>query len=129
VYVVNEWLEPSPVGTKGELLIGGAGLARGYHDQPHTTAEQFTPDPFTGEEGTRLYRTGDVVRWRSNGELEFVGRKDGQVKVRGYRIELAEIEAALEEHDSIAKSVVERGSEAKDVWLVILYPSRKRHWR
>ena len=106
VYVVNEWLEPVPVGTTGELLIGGAGVARGYHDQPQMTAEYFPPDPFTGDEGRRLYRTGDVVRWRTNGELEFVGRKDGQVKVRGYRIELAEIEAALRQHELIRESVV-----------------------
>jgi amino acid adenylation domain-containing protein len=106
VYVVNEWLEPAPVGTTGELVIGGAGVARGYHDQPNMTAEQFTPDPFTGKEGSRVYRTGDVVRWRRNGELEFICRKDGQIKVRGYRVELGEVEAALEQHDSIKQSVV-----------------------
>jgi amino acid adenylation domain-containing protein len=106
VYVVNEFLEPAPVGVLGELLIGGDGVARGYHHQPNMTAENFTPDPFTCREGSRLYRTGDVVRWRNNGELEFVGRKDGQVKVRGYRIELAEVEAVLEQHEAIAESVV-----------------------
>jgi amino acid adenylation domain-containing protein len=128
VYVVNEWLEPAPVGTTGELLIGGAGVARGYHDQPNMTAEQFTPDPFTGDEGSRLYRTGDVVRWRKNGELEFICRKDGQVKVRGYRIELAEVEAALEQHDSIRESVVavregERG-EGRLVGYIVPVPGQ-----
>ncbi|HEX2270160.1 MAG TPA: amino acid adenylation domain-containing protein, partial [Pyrinomonadaceae bacterium] len=129
VYVVNEWLEPSPVGAIGELLIGGAGVTRGYHDQPHLTAEFFTPDPFTGKEGNRLYRTGDVVRWRGNGELEFVGRKDGQVKVRGYRIELAEVEAVLDQHESIGESVVvvregERG-ERRLVGYVVQVPGKE----
>ncbi|HEU4511197.1 MAG TPA: amino acid adenylation domain-containing protein [Pyrinomonadaceae bacterium] len=128
VYVVNEWLEPAPVGTTGELLIGGAGVARGYHHQPHMTAENFTPDPFTDHEGSRLYRTGDVVRWRRNGELEFICRKDGQVKVRGYRIELGEVEAVLEQHDSIRQSVVavragERG-EGRLVGYVVPVPGQ-----
>ena len=95
VYLLDEEMEPVPPGVAGELFVGGDGLARGYLGRPALTAERFVPDPFARNEGARLYRTGDLCRWRTDGAVEFLGRKDGQIKVRGYRVELAEVEAAL----------------------------------
>ncbi len=107
-HVVDARFEPAPIGVSGELLLGGAGVARGYLSRPALTAERFVPDPFAagaGDAGSRLYRTGDLVRVLADGNLDFIGRLDGQVKLRGFRIELGEIESALLRHQGVAAAV------------------------
>jgi amino acid adenylation domain-containing protein len=106
VHVVDERLQPVPVGVPGELLIGGAGLARGYHNRPDLTAEKFIPDPFSKIPNARLYRSGDLARYRPDGNVEFLGRIDHQVKLRGFRIELGEIEANLLRHPGVRQTAV-----------------------
>ncbi len=107
VYVLDERQGPVPIGVVGELYLGGAGLARGYWQQPGMTAEKFVPHRFSATGGQRLYRTGDMVRYLASGELEFLGRRDSQVKLRGHRIELGEIEAVLRRHEQVRDAVVE----------------------
>jgi amino acid adenylation domain-containing protein len=119
LHVLDEELRPAPVGVEGELYIGGHGVARGYRNRPELTAQRFVPDPFAAGQGARLYRTGDLVRRRDDGELEFLGRIDRQVKVRGARIEPGEVEAALARHPGVAHAaVVARAGEQDDSELV-----------
>jgi amino acid adenylation domain-containing protein len=106
VYVLDENLEPVPPGVVGELYTGGDGLARGYFNRPEVTAEKFIPNRFSETGGERLYRIGDLVRYRSDGILEFLGRKDQQTKIRGYRIELGEIESVLGQYEKVRENVV-----------------------
>ncbi|WP_394836372.1 amino acid adenylation domain-containing protein [Pendulispora rubella] len=119
LYIVDPFMNPVPVGVPGELLIGGVQLARGYIARPGLTSAQFVPDPFSGRAGARLYRTGDLARFREDGAIEFLGRRDQQVKLRGLRVELAEIEAVLRSHPSVRDCVLVAHEHAPgDVRLV-----------
>jgi amino acid adenylation domain-containing protein len=106
VYVLDQHLQPVPIGLPGELYVGGTGLTRGYLNCPELTAERFLPHPFSHVPGARLYKTGDVVRYRPDSHLEYLGRVDNQVKLRGIRIELGEIEVALAQHPTVRETVV-----------------------
>ncbi|MEQ9004148.1 MAG: LLM class flavin-dependent oxidoreductase, partial [Pseudomonadales bacterium] len=118
VYVLDRFRQPVPIGVPGELYIGGDGVARGYLERPELTAERFVEDPFRAD-GSRMYATGDLVRYREDGVLDFLGRTDFQVKVRGYRIELGEIEHRLESHPGVDEAaVVLRGDDDADQRLV-----------
>ena len=106
IYILDQDLQPLPVGVPGELHIGGAGLARGYLNRPELTTEKFIPNPFSTGEHSRLYKTGDKARYLPDGNIEYLGRIDNQVKIRGFRIELGEIEAVLHQHPSVNSVVV-----------------------
>jgi amino acid adenylation domain-containing protein len=106
VYVLDSRMNLVPMGIPGQLYVGGVGLARGYRRRPNLTSEMFVPNPFSKEPGSRLYKTGDLVRHRENGALEYLGRIDQQVKIRGFRIELKEIESVLRQHPAVREAVV-----------------------
>ncbi|HEV2844971.1 MAG TPA: amino acid adenylation domain-containing protein, partial [Thermoanaerobaculia bacterium] len=116
LYLLDPEMRPTPLGVPGEVYIGGAGLSRGYLNRPELTAEKFVPDPFAtaGGAGGRLYRTGDLARYRTDRQLEFLGRIDHQIKIRGYRVELGEVESALLRHPAVRDAVVvARGEEGE----------------
>jgi acyl carrier protein len=118
VYVLDRYQNPVPVGVRGEIYIGGEGLALGYWRQPELTAERFVPNPIAPEQSARLYRTGDLGRWRRDGEIEYLGRMDSEVKVRGMRIDLGEIETVLAGHEGVEQAVVELTGEGGEQRLV-----------
>ena len=119
VYALNRELQLAPIGVPGELYIGGVAVGRGYFNRPELTASVFIPDPFRAEPGARIYKTGDIGKYTLEGQLDFLGRLDDQVKVRGYRVELSEIEARIAEHEQVQQTVVlARGKEGADKQLV-----------
>ncbi len=113
-YLLDRNGQPVPIGVPGELFLGGMGVGRGYWERANHTAEKFLPDPFSQDPGARMYRTGDQMRYRPDGTLEFLGRVDQQVKLRGFRIELGEIETVLTQHPSVQEAVVVAQDEAKE---------------
>lgn len=128
IYLLDEYLQPVPIGVPGELYVGGAGVARGYLNRPELTAQRFLPNPFKSEPNRRLYKSGDLARFLPNGDVEYLGRIDYQVKVRGFRIELGEIEAVLGKHLAVEECVVLlRGDKPEDQHLVAyVVPKQKQ---
>ncbi|MCA9175447.1 MAG: amino acid adenylation domain-containing protein [Planctomycetales bacterium] len=121
VYVLDEQRRPAPMGVPGDLYLGGAGVARGYWRRDAMTAERFVPDEFQEQPGRMMYRTGDRVRWRADGRLDFLGRDDAQVKVRGFRIELGEVESALAEHPLVRECAVLCEIDAAHTTALVAY--------
>src|SRR4029077_19488522 len=119
VYVLDKQMELLPVGVVGELYLGGVGLARGYMNEPTGTASRFVPSPFSEKEGERLYRTGDRVKYGRNGELEWVGRVEEEVRVRGRRIQLSRIETALQQQAEVEDAVVLQATDGRLMAYVI----------
>jgi amino acid adenylation domain-containing protein len=119
IYILDKHLQPLPIGIAGELYISGEGLAQGYLNRPELTTEKFILNPFSNEKKGRLYKTGDLARYRPDGNIEFLGRIDNQVKIRGFRIELSEIETVLSDHQSVQKAIViAKDNLADDKYLV-----------
>jgi natural product biosynthesis luciferase-like monooxygenase protein len=133
IYLLNERSQPVPAGLPGELCIGGAGVVRGYWNRPELTEEKFVRNPFSPDPQSRLYRTGDLARYRPDGSIEFLGRIDHQVKVRGHRIELAEVESVLGQHGSVRESVVvvreDAPGDKRLVAYVVLQPGTQAEAR
>jgi amino acid adenylation domain-containing protein len=127
VYVLDRFLQPTPIGVPGELYAGGDGLAWGYWAEPGLTARRFVPDPFASQPGGRLYRTGDLARWREDGTLEFLGRRDGQVKIRGFRVEPGEVESALAAHPGLTECAVVAAPDNDGKRLVAYVVARAGH--
>ena len=121
MYILDQFLQPVPVGVSGELYIGGHGLARGYRRRPELTKERFVPHPFSTEPHARLYRTGDLVRYRPDGRIVHLGRLDHQVKIRGFRIELGEIEAVLSRHPAVRQVVVTARADQQGLKQLVAY--------
>ncbi|WNN92284.1 non-ribosomal peptide synthetase [Gloeocapsopsis dulcis] len=120
LYILDQYHQLVPVGVAGELCIGGEGLARGYFQRPHLTAERFIPNPFS-DKAERLYKTGDLARYLPNGEIEYIGRIDNQVKIRGFRIELGEIETVITQHPAVRETVVVVRSDLADSQTLVAY--------
>jgi amino acid adenylation domain-containing protein len=123
LYILDSNFEPAPVGATGEICIGGEGLARGYLDRPELTAERFVPHPFSKQPGARLFRMGDTGRYRPDGNVEYRGRRDHQVKVRGFRVELGEIEATLTNHPKVEQAIVVAIDDARGEKQLVAYVS------
>ena len=121
IYILAEQMRVAPIGAAGEIYLGGHGITRGYLHEGGMTAEKFIPNPFSNERGTRLYRTGDIGRYLTDGRIEFLGRVDSQVKIQGYRIELAEIEATLRRHPSVQTTVIVARTIERDEQEIVAY--------
>jgi amino acid adenylation domain-containing protein len=121
VYLLDGYGQPVPIGVAGEVCVGGTGLARGYLNRAELTAERFVPNPFSKSPGARLYKSGDLARFLANGDIEYLGRIDQQVKVRGFRLELGEIEAALGEHEAVRECTVVAAADAHGETKLLAY--------
>src|SRR5262249_20600451 len=121
IYLLDRHMSPVPIGAPGEIYIGGDGLARGYLNHPELTQEKFLSNPFSTEQGARLYKTGDRARYLPDGAIEYLGRMDEQMKVRGFRIEPGEIEAVLSRHPSVATSAVVSREDFPDQPRLVAY--------
>ena len=126
VYVLDPQFQPVPVGVAGELYISGAGVGCGYLHDPLRTSLAFRPNPFAASPGSRMYKTGDLARFRADGTLEFLGRLDHQVKIRGFRIELGEIETTLNQHPDIQASVVVAHKNPALILLLTSFQSNQK---
>jgi len=130
IYILDRAHRLTPIGATGEIYVGGSGVTRGYLNKPKLTAERFLPDSFGAHAGARVYKTGDLARWRTDGTIEYLGRNDQQVKVRGYRIELAEIEAQLLQHSQVKHAVVLAREDLPGEQRLVAYviPEDTRRW-